>query len=106
MDDKTIRKMEERFARLEKAVFGSGAQRGEKSATSKFSGPTGGVRFLISKNFFTAKKELGEVRKALADNGYHYSRQAVHVALKGLATRRGPLAVLKEGGMNVYVNRK
>jgi hypothetical protein len=31
---------------------------------------------------------------------------AVHIALRRLANRSGPLAMLKEGGRNVYVNRK
>jgi uncharacterized protein YcbK (DUF882 family) len=64
------------------------------------------VRLLISKGFFNAKKTLGEVRRALADNSYHYSRQAADMALKGLALRKGPLISLKEGGQNVYAKRK
>lgn len=106
MDDKTIKKIEERLARLERAVFGDAKAYRKKPAQPKFSGATGGIRFLISKSFFAQKKDLGQVRKGLTDNGYHYSRQAVHTAIKGLATRKGPLAVLKEGGRNLYVNRK
>jgi hypothetical protein len=101
-----IQKIIARLDRLEKAVFAKDSKPGQKPAPSNFSGATGGVRLLVSKSFFSKGKTLGEVRSALAENGYHYSRQAVDMALKGLATRKGPLVILKAGGNNAYVNRK
>lgn len=103
---RAIPKIIARLARLEKAVFAKDSKPSQKAATSAFSGATGGVRFLISKGFFSKGKTLGEVRGALAENGYHYSRQAVDMALKGLAKRKGPLVILKMGGNNAYANRK
>ena len=101
-----VEKMEERVARLETAVFGSKSGHHQQTSSSGFNGATGGVRFLVSKNFFNAKRAFGDVRNALTKNDYHYSRQAVQTALKGLCARKGPLNMLKERGSNFYVNRK
>lgn len=106
MNNEAHKALEKRLDRLEKAVFGTKPKPAPKTSTEKFSGASGGVRFLISKNFFSTKKTLGETRSALAENGYHYSVQAVEVALKRRTSRKGPLIVLKEGGKNVYVIRK
>lgn len=100
--------IEQRIVRLENAVFG---QKGKTKAStetksSDFSGATGGIRFLISKGFLKKKQGLAEVRTALSDNGYHYSRQAVHVALNNLARKGGALVFLQESGRKVYVERK
>jgi hypothetical protein len=112
MDDKTLQTIEKRLARLEDAVFG---RKGARKSASKpkaeakasgFSGATGGVRFLVSKGLFKKKQGLAEVRTALSENGYHYSRQAVHVALNNLISKGGPLVSLQEGGRKVYVERK
>lgn len=106
MDDKTIRKIEGRLNRLEEVVFGREAKRRPKPTASKFSGAAGGIRLIVSKNFFAHKRTLADVRAALAKNGYHYSSQAVDMAVRRLATRKGPLMVLKEDASNLYVNRK
>ena len=104
--DKPIQEIIARLTRLEKAIFNKKEKRVVTAGKEDFAGPRGGVRLLITKNFFNAKKTFGEARSALAKNGYHYSRQAVQMALKGLATRKGPLTVLREGGSNHYVLRK
>ena len=106
MSDKAIKGLEVRVARLEEAVFVKKAKPDPDKKSEKFSGATGGVRFLISKEFFKEKRKLGEVWDALTKNGYHWSRQAVDMALKGLSSRRGPLVLLKESGRNVFVRRK
>jgi len=106
MIDKTVINIISRLERVEKAVFGDQGSRVKKPSQAHFRGATGGIRLLISKNFFDSKRALGNTRSALAQNGYHYSRQAVDMALKGLATRKGPLTLIKEGGRNLYVNRK
>jgi hypothetical protein len=106
MNDMIIKALEKRLDRLEKTVFGKKAKPAPEAGAEKFSGASGGVRFLISKNFFNTKRTLGETRSALAENGYHYSVQAVEAALRRRTSRRGPLTVLKEGGKNMYVIRK
>jgi len=106
MNDEAHKILEKRLDRLEKAVFATKAKPVPKMSPEKFSGASGGVRFLTSKNFFNTKKTLGETRSALTENGYHYSAQAVEVALKRRTSRTGPLILLKEGGKNVYVLRK
>jgi len=106
MNNKAIKAIEKRLVRLEGAVFGKKAKPTRKADGENFSGATGGVRLLISRNFFNAKRTLGDARGALAESGYHYSAQATEIALKRLAVRKGPLTLLKEGGRNVYVKRK
>jgi hypothetical protein len=106
MDDKSFKGIEKRLARLEKAVFAGKDKPAKKKPATGFGGATGGIRFLISKNAFKKKQGLAEVRAALSDQGYHYSRQAVHIALNNLASKGGPLVSLQEGGRKVYVERK
>ena len=107
MGDKMIKQLTSRIERLERAVFGSGKKAVKKVETApSFRGATGGVRLLISKNFFAGKRTLAEVRDALEENGYHYSRQAVQMALSGLSARKGPLVPLEKGGRKVYATRK
>ncbi len=107
IDDKIIRQLVSRIERLEGEVFGSGKKVPTKKETgANFKGARGGVRLLISRNFFSGKKTFGEVRKALEENGYHYSAQAVQMALSGLSVRKGPLVSLRKDGRKVYVVRK
>jgi hypothetical protein len=106
MSDKAIKALEARVARLENAVFVKKAKPNPDKKSEIYIGATGGIRFLISKEFFKNKRKLGEVWDSLTENGYHWSRQAVDMALKGLSSRRGPLVLLKEGGRNVFVRRK
>jgi hypothetical protein len=108
MDEKTLRTIDERLVRLEKAVF---SQKKGKSTTrlaagKNFEGPSGGVRFLISQGFFRTKRGLADVRAALAKNDYQYVAPVVQTALNRQATRTGPLATFKEGGKKMYVKRK
>lgn len=108
MSQKEINKQTfERLERLEKVIFGKPRSKHFKKITQKdFSGATGGIRFLISKGFFKKKRDLTEARKELADNDYHYSRQAIHEALKLCSKSKGSLVTLKEGGRKLYVERK
>jgi hypothetical protein len=107
MNDRRINSIEERLARLEKAVFDKKSKRFNlKSAEDDFSGASGGVRFLITKNFFNLKRTRAQIRSELAKNGYHYSGPAVQMACKRLSKRSGPLAAFTEGGKKVYVRRK
>lgn len=108
MKDKTLT-IEQRLARLEKAVFG---QKKGKSSTrpalgKNFEGPTGGVRLLISQNFFKTERSLADVRAALKKNGYHgYVDAVIQTTLNRQSKRTGPLTSFKEAGKKLYVNRK
>jgi hypothetical protein len=112
MSKDIFREINRRLARLEKTVFG---QEGDTATNPKsknsiksagFSGPKGGVLFLISKGLFKGKPGLADVRAALTEHGYHYSRQAVHGALTSLSSIGGPLVCLQVKGRNVYAERK
>jgi len=106
MKNTTLDSIERRLKRLEAAVFGKREHENSKAQKPDYSGATGGVRFLISKGHFKKKLGLGEVIAALAENEYHYSKQAVHEALNRLAGKGGLLVALKEGGKKLYVKRK
>jgi hypothetical protein len=110
MADNTLT-VEQRLARLEKAVFGEkGESQGRPKSAAKasdFSGPTGGVRFLVSKNFFKSERGLADVRAALEQEGYRgYVDAVIQTALNRQSARNGPLATFKKGGKKVYVKRK
>ena len=106
MPEDHLQEIIERLDRLEKAVFGSQKKHVADTKERGFTGPTGGVRLLVSQNFFKTKRTLGDVRKALAKNDYHYGAAQVQTALNRLSTRSGPLAASKEGGNKLYVKRK
>lgn len=103
-----------RIERLEEAIFGE-TSRTQKSSISagsgKFSGATGGIRFLILRGFFSNnnKRSLSDVRKELEKHDYPYSSQAVDMALRRLAKVKGPLVALKPGAGKqgkLYAKRK
>lgn len=107
MDTQTLAKIESRLSRLERAVFGPKktpitAARNEKSAE----GPSGGIRILISKSYFSKKRSVAEVRDALAKNDFHYRTSAIQTALNRSSTRTGPLTATREDGRKLYVRRK
>ena len=104
--EKTIREIIARLTRLEKAVFGKKEKQAMVPRNQNLSGPSGGVRLLISKFFFKTKRNLGDVRKELAKNDYHYGAAQVQTALNRLSTRKGPLASSTDGGKKSYVKRK
>lgn len=88
-----------RLKKLEQAVF-SGKFKKVKSTgvdVKEFGGTTGGVRLLISRGFFKMKKNLSEIRAELEKHGYHYSSQAIDMALRRLSKLKGPLVVLRQG---------
>jgi hypothetical protein len=106
MDQGTLRKTIKRLERLENAVFGPRKKQIEDAKERRFTGPSGGVRLLISKNFFNTKRILGDVKKALAKVDYHYGSAQIQTAPNRLSTRKGPLASSTEGGKKSYVKRK
>lgn len=109
MPDETTKNILERLDALERVVFKKEQtpDKVTKAIAGKGeTGATGGIRFLIRDGFFAGKKDLGEVRKGLGNQGYFYSRQTVHDALSRLSKPKGPLVTLKEGRGKVYVERK
>ena len=106
MDDKTIKKIEDRLTRLEKAVFGPKREQVPDTPAKGFAGLKGGLHLLISRGFFKSKKALAATRQELEKHDYHYSAAAIQTTLNRLSTRTGLLAAFKEGGKKVYVRRK
>lgn len=97
-----------RVEALEQAILKAPKIKKTKSGTGveDFDGATGGVRFLIAEGFFNSRRSFAEVEKAMQENGYHYSRQAVQMPLSRLSKVGGPLVALKDKGKSVYVKRK
>src|SRR5712691_5140293 len=105
-NDTTLQNIRLRIERLEKAVFGKRVPKSEKAHSISFKGPTGGLRFLISKGFFDRKRTFGEIKEALASHGYHYSKQAVQTPLNSLSKAGSLLVSFRVGGRKVYAKRK
>jgi hypothetical protein len=105
--DKILKDFELRLTRLEEAVFRkTTVSHGTSTKTDNFSGPSGGLRYLFSRGFFSEKRFLVDVRNALAKNGYHYSAQAAQTSLNRFSKPGGPLVTIKQDGKKVYVARK
>ena len=102
----TVKEILMRLDRLEKALFGNVRGKVAKPEKQNFSGPAGGIRLLVSRRFFKMKRSLGDVRKALVKDDYHYGAAQVQTAMNRLSKRNGPLVASKEGGNKVYVDRK
>jgi hypothetical protein len=102
--------IEQRLARLEKAVFGRKRQPDAAASPAKasdLSGPTGGVRLLLSQKFFKSERSVADVRAALEKEGYRgYVDAVIQTALNRQSARNGPLATFKKDGKKLYVNRK
>jgi hypothetical protein len=109
MDEKVLKDIVARLDKLEKYVFGEKTFKPSDSPKinkNQFTGPTGGIKFLITESFFREKRDFTSIRKELEKNSYYYSRQAVNEALKGLSKSSGPLVILKEGVKKLYVERR
>ena len=111
MNNEISKQIEKRITRLEKAVFGrkgrTGAVAKSPAKASDFSGPTGGVRLLVSKNFFKSERGLADVRAALKKEGYRgYVDAVIQTALNRQSARNGPLATFKKGSRKMYAKRK
>ena len=104
-----IRVLEKRVSVIEKSLRSgvSPLQKRSPHSAGDFSGPSGGVKFLVSQHYFKkAKRSLSDVVAELDDRGYTYSVQAYHEALKRASERNGPLVKIKVGNRFVYGERK
>lgn len=101
-----LRVLEERVLVLERQTRGNISTRRVVEEKDKYTGPTGGIKFLIDKGFFKEKRGLSTVRKKLQENGYNYSRQSINAALGRLSKQSGQLVALKEGKLKEYAERK
>jgi len=73
----------------------------------EFSGMMGGIRFLISENFFTTPRSLKEITEKLKENGYHYDRSVVQKTVAGYFMKRDKILTrFKEGKHWKYVIKK
>lgn len=95
------------FQRLEKleSIVKSGKSV-ETSKVKEFSGPKGGILFLISKNFFSQKRTAQEVKGEMNKFKYFYIIQVIQTTLNRLSDKTGPLVSVEENGKKVYVKRK
>jgi hypothetical protein len=106
MNENRSREIIKRLKGLEEAVFGKKGRQTRISQSEGFTGLKGGLRLLIERGFFKAKKALSATKQELEKQGYHYSAAAIQTTLNRLSTRAGPLAAFREGGKKVYVRRK
>lgn len=106
MDEKTTKNTLARLNRLEKAVFRSDKRKISAVKQEKFSGPKGGILFLVSKGFLNKRKTASEVKDELEKNDYNYRIQVVQTALNRLTKNKGPLTTLTVSGKKAYVKRK
>jgi hypothetical protein len=117
MDDKTIKSILDRLQKLEHEV--SIIRRGPASASDEkviqnslpataasFEGVTGGIRFLLSKDFFKGSKSLSDIKAEMERHDYHSSLQAVQMGLNRLSKPSGPLITFKENNKKLYAKRK
>lgn len=107
--NKQIAGIIKRLERLEKEILPKGKSLVApiKSKESDFTGPKGGILFLISKNFFSKKRGARQVLDELEKNDYiGYRIQVVQTALNRLSKPKGPLTALTDNGVKVYAKRK
>ena len=109
MDKYNLKSIIQRIEKLERTVFEDGSKnnlRLNQNKETKFSGATGGIRFLVTKGYFNNKRNLADINNELVKNSYHYSLQAVQTALIRLSIPGGPLVTFKKEGRKNYAKRK
>jgi len=105
--DKVLKDLLIRVKRLGQATFRKNPKQQESNGGHQdFKGATGGLRFLASKGFFDRKRNFGEIKEALANLGYHYSKQAIQTPLNTLSRAGELLVSFRDGGKKVYAKRK
>lgn len=97
------------YARLEKVEALLGGEKHTKVKESKgqnFSGAKGGTLLLISKGFFSKKRNASETKAELDKLEYFYNIQVVQTTLNRLSGKTDPLVTMDDKGKKVYVKRK
>lgn len=97
------------YVRLEKVETLLGGKKYAKAKEDKhdnFSGAKGGVLFLISKGFFSQKRNAPETKAELDKLEYFYNIQVVQTTINRLSSKTGPLITMDEKGKKIYVKRK
>jgi len=108
MSDKIIQKvteLEKRIIKLEGTVFGIN-KLPEKVSHKEYSGPKGGIQFLIDKNLFPKKATTLVIKELMEKNDYQYKRQVIQTALNRLSKPGGLLVTFVEKGIKIYAKRK
>lgn len=105
-DSNQIKDILSRIVKLEKAVFATGGKQSSKASVKpdNFTGPKGGILLLLTKGYFSTPRFATDVKEALVKHNYHYTIQAVQVALLRLC--KTELVVIKVDGKKAYVKRK
>ncbi len=107
--DTEIKKLIARIEKLEAAVFVKKAASGKVSvpAVEDTSGPTGGIKLLIAKGFFSKQKSAAEVLSELEGMDYiGYQRQVIQNALNRFSAKKGQLIASTKAGVRMYAKRK
>ena len=105
-DSKKIKKLEERIAKLEKAVFGTQTSPA-KSKGNQHKGLVGGINLLIENGFFNKPVMVTEVQDELQKEGYYHPIQSTDTILRrNMVNIKKILTRLKVDGIWQYVLRK
>lgn len=100
---KILRNHEKRISELEKAIFVKKA----KPKVQNFKGLSGGIRFLIAKEFLNTPKSVKEIQEELGKEGYHYPYSSVNKLLQvNFMKRQKILTRIKENKVWKYVIKK
>jgi len=101
---KKLQEHERRISELEKAIFVKKIKPKEKQ---EYKGLSGGIEYLISKEFLNTPKSVKEIYEELRKEGYHYPEKSVHKLLSvDFMTKRKILTRIKENNVWKYVTRK
>jgi hypothetical protein len=101
---KLIHAQEKRIVRLERLLLSK-----EKKPTKvpDFKGLTGGIEFLVSKNFLGVPRPIKEIVEELRKEGYHYGEKSVEKIVRvNFMQKRKILTRIKEERVWKYVLRK
>lgn len=106
MDKTVISKILARLERIEKALFKEKPNQVRDKSKPDFTGPKGGILYLLSKGLLKKKRTAADVKSEMEKNDYHYNIQVIQTALNRLSKKDGPLVSFRDNGKKVYVQRK
>ncbi|OIO30844.1 hypothetical protein AUJ77_01715 [Candidatus Nomurabacteria bacterium CG1_02_43_90] len=95
-----------RLEKLESLLSGGKHVKVKENKSENFSGAKGGILLLISKRFFSKKRNAPETKVELDKFEYFYNIQVVQTTLNRLSNKTGPLITMDDKGKKVYVKRK